>query len=350
MENITKTIVTKALEIGYLNCGILPLDKALAGYEERLDERYRRFPDDKAFKASDNYRMAHPENDYPWAKSVVICTIGLGDYHLPEAYRHRIGRIYAFDYRREKDAREFGWGDRMTRFLESLGFQCAYDGSRGLVPYRHVAQQAGIGIIRKNNFLYTEDMGSLVMLSAWLIDQKLERTYENKQKPCPPDCTRCQEACPTGSLQAPYAMHRRTCVSPLTSKYPEGDDITRGDIGLHFDGWLYGCDACQEACPFNRKVLARDHELAFPRQEEFVPHMTPEKILALDDDYLEEHFQPRFWYMPKGSTWKWKANAMCALLTEKNPDTPSLIRPYLAHANENLKKTAAWALEKWEEM
>ena len=64
----------------------------------------------------------------------------------------------------------------------------------------------------------------------------------------------------------------------------------------------------------------------------------------MSDEYLEEHFQPRFWYMPKGSTWKWKANAMCALIADKNPKAGQLITPFLDHENPELQKTAKWAI------
>lgn len=344
-QNICHEIYSKALEIGYLNCGILPLEEALEGYTEHLDARYAYFPDDKEFKAEDNYKMAHPEIDYPWAKSVIICTVGFSDYHLPESYYHRIGRLYAFDYRHEKDAEEHIWESQFSDFLSSNNIRIAHSPDRGIIPLRHVAEKAGLGIIRKNNFLFTEEHGSFVSMSAWLIDRSLRLVQTREYKACPSSCHRCMDACPTKSLTAPYTMHRRTCVSPLTCKYPEGADITKGDIGLHFDGWLYGCDLCQEACPFNRKVLNRPTKRDFPRQDEFAPYIDPEKILSIPDEYLEEHFQPRFWYMPKGSTWKWKANAMCALIADKNPKADQLITPFLNHENPELQKTAAWALK-----
>lgn len=345
MDNLEQMIRNKALNLGYLDCGMVPVRRAMEGYEQYLDARYEHFPDDRQFKASNNYRMARPWEEYPWARAVVIATIPIGDYRLPETYRHRIGRIYAFDYRHEVTSEEYGWENEMADYMESLGLRVAHDPDRGVVPLRHVAQKAGIGIIRHNNFLYTKEHGSFVMMNAWLVDQPLELIRENRQKACPPDCHRCRDACPTGSLEASYTMHRRTCVSPLTNKYPEGADITQDDIGLRFDGWLYGCDACQEACPFNQPILKKAPVRDFPRQEEFAPYIDPEILLSLEDSFLEEHFQPRFWYMPKGSTWKWKANAMCALITEKNPKAKELIMPYLDHPDENLQKTASWALK-----
>lgn len=344
-NELAERIVKKAGEIGYYKCGIIPIEEALSGYEERLDERYERFPDDRKYKAEGNYGLAHPERDYPWVRSVIIAAVALGEYQMPEGFEGRIGRIFAFDYRHQTNAREHGWEAEMADFLKENGIRAAHSPDRGIVPLRYVAMKAGIGIIRRNNFLYAGDQGSFVALSAWITDQPMRLVHDCDLKPCPGGCRRCMDACPTKSLEAPFAMHRRTCVSPLTTKFPEGEDITRDDIGLHFEGWLYGCDACQNACPFNQKILKKAPTRTFPDQDRYEPYMDPEKILSLTDDFLEERFQPRFWYMPPGTAWKWKANAMCALIHEKHPRAKQLIEPYAHHENESLKKVAKWSLE-----
>lgn len=341
----TENIFNKAKEIGYLNCGILPIKEALAGYTSCLDRRYAQFPEDLSFKSEDNYQMGRSAQLYPWAKAVIICTIAIGDYNLPDAFKQRIGRMYAFDFRHEKEALEYNWDSQMNEYLFSQGIRSVSSPDRGIVPLRHVAAKAGLGIIRKNNFLYTETHGSYVVLSAWLIDQPLKLIHECTLKPCPANCTKCIDACPTSSLSAPYMMQRAKCISPITSKYPEGDDVTRNNIGLKLNGWLYGCDACQEACPHNQKILKSNGERHFPRQEEFTPYMEPTNLLSLPDEFLEAHFQPRFWYMPKGSTWKWKANAICAILSSNVPNKQQFIEPYLSHPNPQLQKVAQWALQ-----
>lgn len=109
-QNLAKEIEKKALEIGFLGCGIVPVEEALSDYAMRLDERYARFPDDRQFKAESNYKLGRPKESYPWAEAVVICTIGLGDYRLPEKFQHRVGRMYVFDHRHEEQAQEYGWG------------------------------------------------------------------------------------------------------------------------------------------------------------------------------------------------------------------------------------------------
>ena len=249
LKRMAEDICSKAIEIGYYNCGIVPLPDALYGYTEYLDKRYEIFPGDREFKASGNYKMARPEEDYPWAQSVLVATVPYGSYALPESLKHRVGRYFAFDFRHEEAAEEHSWEYKMREYLDSLGIRWASQPDRGIVPLRHVAEKAGLGIVRNNNFFYAGEYGSFVSISAWLLDRPLSLIQHHDAKPCSENCRRCMEACPTGSLAAPHTMQRRRCISPLTSKYPEGADVTGDDIGLHFDGWLYGCDACQEACP-----------------------------------------------------------------------------------------------------
>ena len=347
MKKLAEDICNKAVEIGYHSCGIAPLPYAVEGFTDYLDRRYSLYPADKEFKAERNYKMGRPQEDYPWAKSVLVATIPYGRYRLPEKLVHRVGRLFAFDYRHDKDLAENVWEKAMCDHLDSIGVRWASTPG-GIVPLRLAGERAGLGIIRRNNFFYTEKYGSFVGLTAWLLDKPLSLIRENNAKPCPKDCTRCIDACTTGSLAAPHTMQRRTCVSAMTTKYPEGRDVTRDNIGLEFDGWLYGCDACQEACPFNYKPLhPKDDEprFDFPGLDFLAKDIDPVSLLGLSDEYLEEYFQPKFWYMPKGSAWKWKCNAMCALIREDPEKAAELIPPYLDHPEEVIRNTAKWALE-----
>ena len=352
LKKLAEDICDKAVEIGYYSCGIAPLPYAVEGYTDFLDIRYGIFPGDRQFKAERNYKMGRPQEDYPWAKSVLVATIPYGKYRLPERFAHRVGRIFAFDHRQDANIPEHSWDKQMSDYLDSVGVRWA-SSPGGIVPLRLAAERAGLGIVRHNNFFYTEEYGSFVALTAWLLDRPFSLIRENHLKPCPESCRRCIDSCPTGSLSAPNTMQRRTCVSAMTTKYPEGRDVTRDDIGLGFDGWMYGCDACQEACPFNYKPMhPKDDEprIDFPDLDDFAGYMDPVSVLGLSDEYLEEHFQPKFWYMPKGSAWKWKCNAMCALITEDPEKAAELIPSYLDHPEEMIRKTAQWALQKLSEM
>ena len=85
-----------------------------------------------------------------------------------------------------------------------------------MTALRWAALKAGLGIIRKNNFFYS-DSGSWVYLEAWLIDQELTLKENTNLKNCPPNCNLCIKACRTNSLSEPYMMNRSTCISCLTT-------------------------------------------------------------------------------------------------------------------------------------
>ncbi|GEM_PF-3756171 len=120
----------------------------------------------------------------------------------------------------------------------------------GITALRWAAHKAGLGIIRRNNFFYT-DSGSWVYIEAWLIDKEIELKQKYTQKPCPPKCNRCIDACPTKSLRESYTMSRATCISCLTTW--DGDDLINEPNNRLMGAWVFGCDVCQDVCPYNKR-------------------------------------------------------------------------------------------------
>ena len=153
----------------------------------------------------------------------------------------------------------------------------------GIWGLRHAAQMAGIGIIRRNNFLYSEK-GSWVEMDSFLIGEHC-RLYQKKDlKPCPENCTICQNACPTGALCEAYTLNPDHCVSAINTF---GKGIVPN--GLHEEqlgSWMVGCDACQNACPFNRKHDWSQGE-DYPGLDALVEVMQPENIHSASNEQLE---------------------------------------------------------------
>lgn len=147
---------------------------------------------------------------------------------------------------------------------------------------RELATAAGLGFIGKNTNLIVPGLGSYFFIGLVLT------TAELALDDVVPDrcgtCTACLEACPTRALPAPYALDARRCIAYLTIEH-------RGPIDEAFHGsmgeWLFGCDVCQEVCPWNRHApRTRDAALAGG-----APPPPPEELIGLSDEEFRERFR-----------------------------------------------------------
>lgn len=125
------------------------------------------------------------------------------------------------------------------------------------------AVQAGLGFIGKNNFLISREHGIRnfigVIISNFEIRQEEHSLTSHqeledvpKKKYCG-NCTKCLEACPTGALCAPYTLDARKCISYLTIENKEASIPLNLEMAQYRDGWIFGCDACMNACPWNSR-------------------------------------------------------------------------------------------------
>jgi epoxyqueuosine reductase len=156
----------------------------------------------------------------------------------------------------------------------------------GPVLERDLAQQAGLGWIGKNTMLINPQRGSFFFLGALFLDVALTPDAPFEADRCG-SCTACLDACPTGAIVAPRELDARRCISYLTiehrSEIPAPMHAAMGD-------WIYGCDVCQDVCPWNQRFASElgDPALA-PRPENVAPD--PAELAQLDPAEFSRRFR-----------------------------------------------------------
>ncbi|MBU3156330.1 epoxyqueuosine reductase [Clostridium estertheticum] len=333
METIEQIIQKKAYELGYEKCGIIPIN-LMEGYAEKFEERMQKVPESRPFYQSQQ-RLVNPLEVYPWAKSVVVFTSSYGKYRIPKEVKGHIAKSYLFDVRVDTNTKEYQNNRALEKYLQELGLKVGTNQKFGVVGMRWAAMQAKIGIIRRNNFLYTES-GSWVHLEAWVTDREMELKETNNISQCPKGCNRCMASCPTKSLSDPYTMLPNTCISFLTTF--GGRNLHQEPLSKTFGDCIYGCDICQDACPMNAGKLKGVDE--FPGLAELAPELTPENILNMEEDFYREKVQPKFFYLSPEELWKWKVDVLNYMRNNYTESYKPLIINACKNKNEKICEMA----------
>jgi epoxyqueuosine reductase len=148
------------------------------------------------------------------------------------------------------------------------------------------AVRAGLGWIGKHTNLITREYGSWVFLGELLLNLELEYDTERVEDHCG-SCTLCLEACPTNAITEPYVVDSRKCISYATIELRE--PALPREVAQNLEGWLYGCDICQDVCPWNR-FEQPTHEARFePRPKNVNAKLTD--ILELTPESYSERFR-----------------------------------------------------------
>lgn len=339
MNSLALQIKNAALEMGYEKCGIIKMSD-INSYKERLEERIERIPEAKGFYQS-QYRFIQAQETYPWAKSIVVCVRRYGKYNIPEHLKGVIAKYYLVDSRKDENSKDFQDSLKFEKYMQELGIRAETERKFGLTALRFAAMKAGLGMVRRNNFFYTEN-GSWVYLEAWLIDKELEAIETPNVRPCSEKCNLCIKACPSASLSEPYTMNPIACVSCITTF--TGRDMPNEKYREEIGDWVYGCDACQDACPMNIKRWSEEEE--FPNLEELGQQISLEKIIKMDYEFLENVMQPKFWYIPKEDVWKWKVDAINAMVNNYKEKYKKSIYEACKDSHEKVREMAEWAINK----
>ena len=281
-----------AREAGFAVAGIAPvLDfPELERFPEWIDAGHA--GEMKYLEARDErgqLKRASLKNAAPWARSVVVCAINYNTAHpysteFHDADRGWISR-YAWsreDYHEVVLKKLRAVEARLLEFAGGMRTWCYVD--TGPIVERVYAKYAGVGWIGKNTCIIHQQQGSWLFLGVILTSLEL-----NPDLPAPDrcgTCTRCIEVCPTEALIQPYKLDSNKCISYLTiEKRGEVPEEMRAGIGRH----VYGCDICQDVCPWNRKAPVTSAAEFEPREGLVNPEL--EWLVEMSVEEFREKFR-----------------------------------------------------------
>jgi epoxyqueuosine reductase len=271
---IKAAVTQAATEAGFDLVGIAPVDDApeLEYFPRWIAEGHA--GEMKYLEARDEQRRLKRGSlslAAPWARSVVVCAL---NYNTAQPYstqshdqaRGWISR-YAWSRQDYHDAvmgrlRQVEAVLRNAYGSNDLSTRCYVD--TGPIVERVVAKYAGIGWIGKNTCILNQKLGSWLFLGVILTSIDLEPGLPAPDR-CG-TCTRCIEACPTGAFIAPYQLDSNKCISYLTIEKHGAitdDEELRSEMGRH----VFGCDICQDVCPWNRKAPVTSADELCAREE-----------------------------------------------------------------------------------
>jgi epoxyqueuosine reductase len=256
--SLESEIKQQALGLGFDVVGIASAELP-ARYGQFLDRWLGRgFHGEMAYMARSPNRRSDPREVLPGARSIISLALNYypGDHGPPpDDHSGPYGRIarYAWgrDYHDLIEQKLTALGDWLRERAPEAQVRGYVD--HGPVLERAVAQEAGVGFIGKNTMLITDDFGSWVFLAELITTLELEA--DRPQTSQCGSCRLCLDACPTGAIVAPYELDATRCISYLTIELKgEMPASRRAGVG----DWLFGCDICQEVCPYNTPPAKSD--------------------------------------------------------------------------------------------
>ena len=280
---LSSSVKARAAELGFLACGITDTRPIVHG--DRLDDWLARgYAGTMRYLHRQAKRRKRPGLIVPEALAIVVL---LENYYQPDDAADRSAPRVARYARGEDYHRVTGRRlEELAAFLRDQGARVARPFvDAGPVPERELAHRAGLGWIGKNGMLIRPDAGSFFFIGTIFTDLPLQPDPPFERDHCG-SCTRCLEACPTDAFVEPGVLDATRCISYLTIEH-------RGEIPValadRFEGYAFGCDICNEVCPWNHR-FADPSGIAEFRSQHRLTGVGPEFFGEMD----EEEFFRRF--------------------------------------------------------
>ncbi len=278
LMNSTQRIKEKARQLGFELVGIAPATPT-PDYTHFLRWLDQGHAGTMAYLQRGTGKRGNLELILPGVRSIICCALNYytGDSLTPNPSPDIIAR-YAWgeDYHEVMGKKMQQLETFIHQEIDPTAATKSYVDTGPILERAHAAQ-AGLGWIGKNSCLINNGLGSYIFLGEILTTLELDHdrpTYDQCGT-----CTKCLDSCPTGALVAPYQLDSRKCISYLTIEYRGDFDATQSKmVGDH----LYGCDICQEVCPYNDRIPVTPLPEFQPR-----PALLQAKKVASESEFKE---------------------------------------------------------------
>ena len=283
----TNQIKQKAIEIGFHKVGIVRAEPLVE--EQKHLEKWlaANFHGEMKWMEREPEKRADPTILFPGAKSIVVLAL---NYYTPHEHEEddakgKISR-YAWgdDYHdvvKEKLYELFDW--IKSEKPDADGKVCV-----DTAPFmdKAWAVRAGLGWLGKHSNVITKEFGSWFFIGEILLDFQLEYETAIVEDHCG-TCTACLDACPTDAIVAPFLVDSKLCLSYATIELRSAE--LPPDITKNLNGWLYGCDICQDVCPWNRFEKPTEEARFEPRPNNVTADLN--EILSLNQEEYARKFR-----------------------------------------------------------
>jgi epoxyqueuosine reductase len=355
MESLEVRLKRQAHALGFELVGVAPSAPA-DGFERLRDWLARGFAGAMDYLPRHADARRDPSSILPEVRSVVMVGMSYNQQEVrsqksevngPGALASDLRPLTSFSLRGRvaRYARGPDYHDVLRERLKRLlaWLQAERPGCRGRAVVdtaplleRDYARRAGLGWFGKNTMLLNRRQGSYFFLGALLVDVELTPDAAHETSHCG-TCTACLDACPTDAFPTPGVLDARRCVSYLTIELrgPVPEELRAG-----LGDWVFGCDVCQEVCPWNRKAPPGAEPALAPRPD--LEALDLEEVLGLSEDEFRRRFAGTALTRPRRSGLL--RNAALALGNTGGPEALPALRRALADPEPLVREAAAWAV------
>ena len=276
-------IKNKSIELGFISCGISKsgfLENEIGRFESWLKDNYHgqmSYMERNFDKRMDTTKLV------AGSKSVISL---LFNYYPSKEINNDSFKISKYAYGKDY---HFIIKDKLKSLLSSMRNEIGEIDGRVFVDSAPImekawAKKSGLGWVGKNTNLISKKTGSFFFIAEIIVDLELE--YDNEVTDHCGSCTACLDACPTDALYEPYKIDASKCISYFTIELKEQFP---NDLKKDFNDWIFGCDICQDVCPWNKFSRSNEEPLLNPLKE--INQYSKKDWLELTDEVFKVVFK-----------------------------------------------------------